>query len=308
MQSRFTLGISLSLLGLSFTLSTQAQDFELFKMESSYYPQRSVLESSVDGEIGFWEWGGELSIPLAFKNKKTVLIHKFGYSSLNIEVSGRYGTIDLEESKDYHSILYELSWVQTLNKQWQLLVSVNPTLASDLDGHLDSEDLLFQARTLAMKTQSKKMKYGYGLAYNTRFGRQIIVPLVMFKYKTPKIEIDAVLPGELSAMWNVKKRFQYGLEAFLDGGLYNNTSDVQVVNSEINELGYSRLNMGPAISYKVKDAIKIYVTGGAAVGRRLDFIDAAEETFNRTPDNGPFIKLGLSVQPKIKPPVTTSSI
>ncbi|MEM7509408.1 MAG: DUF6268 family outer membrane beta-barrel protein [Bacteroidota bacterium] len=287
---------SISLLLVSF--NALAQDFELFKIQSTYYPSQVVKESSTDGEVGFWEWSGQFAIPQLLKKERMILIHKFGYTNLRVDTDGIFTNPSAETTKHYHTVMYNLSVVKILNPNWRLLVNLSPTLASDFNESLNGSDFLFQASALALNAKSEKFKYGFGLAYTTRFGRQILIPSGVIKYNTQKMELDALLPNKLSLMFNTHKAVNFGLEAALDGGLFNNTSESQIVNDLIDKAGYSRVNVGPTVSVRLKETMRIYLVGGMAVGRRLEFVDTAGETLDRTPDNGPFIKVGFSISPK----------
>jgi len=174
-------------------------------------------------------------------------------------------------------------------------------LASDFGESLNEDDFLFQANALALYSKNRKITYGFGLIYTTRLGRPIVLPMGLFKYKTPKMTLDILLPNSLSLMFNTtNKTFQYGFDARLNGGLFNNTNDIRTINAIIDEAGYSRLNIGPAVAVKLKNNIKIHLTGGVAVARKLEFIDIVEETIDRTPETGPFVRVGLSFSPKKK--------
>jgi len=283
------------LLAIGFQLT--AQDFELLKIESAYYPKEAITESLVNGEVGFWEWGGQLAVPQVFKNDKTVLIHKLGYINLRVDMAGSFANTPVEDTKHYHSIIYNLGWVQKLNAKWQTLISLSPTLASDFAQPLNANDLLFQANATVMKTLSEKFQYGFGMAYTTRFGRQLAIPVGMLKYNTPRMELDLILPTKLSLMINTRKPVNVGLVAALNGGLFNNSGDFQPVNNFIDEAGYTRLAVGPVLAFATKDALRFYVSSGLAVGRRLDFIDTSEQIIDRTPENGLFFKMGLAFGP-----------
>ena len=87
-----------------FSLSAHAQDFELIKVESTYYPKQSIDGSSLDGEIGFWEWSGQFAIPQPLKNKKTIFIHKLGYSNLRAVLEASSSILNTELTKYYHTI------------------------------------------------------------------------------------------------------------------------------------------------------------------------------------------------------------
>ena len=298
MQPTLKFGFSVLLLILSLNLISQ--DFELFKMETSYYSKQTIEDSSTDGEIGFFEWSGVLAIPQPLKNKKTLFIHKLGYSNLKVDTEVDLNNTSFKSTKHYHTISYNLGLVQTISPTWRLLLNINPTAASDFSEALSDDDLLIQTSILLIKAKSREFKYGFGLAYTTRFGRQIIIPTGLIQYKTDRVFLDILLPSKLSLKFNTNKVFNYGFEANLGGGLFNNNSDVQFLNTLIDEAGYSRLNLGPTLSFKVKSTINIFLTGGMVVGRKLEFIDITEDVLDSTPASGPFFRVGISFNPQRK--------
>ncbi len=278
-----------------------AQDFELIKIQSAYYPKQSLEEASVDGEIGFFEWGAQLGIPQTFKkHKKTVLIHKIGYASLSANTEVNLPLVNLKTTRYYHTIIYNLGLVQAMNTNWLLVANFIPTLASDFEENLSESDLLFQANALVVNTKNEKLKYGFGLAYTTRLGRQLLIPMGLLKYKTQKFELDMVLPNKLSAMVKTNKNiFSYGVKTGLNGGVFNNTSEFLTVSNTVDVVGYSRLTVGPAIIIRLRDAININLESGMAVNRRLEFIDSNNESIDRTPHASPFVGFGISFAPKV---------
>ncbi|MEL6655312.1 MAG: DUF6268 family outer membrane beta-barrel protein [Bacteroidota bacterium] len=282
---------------LLFSVNVLAQDFELLKIQTAYYPSQAIEESSVDAEVGFLEWSGRIALPQVLKDKRTILIHRLGYGNLRVDADGTFGGTAIENTKHYHSIFYSLGLIKIVNLNWRLLISVNPTLASDFSDPLSNNDLLFQGSAIAMNTKNTNFQYGFGVAYTTRFGRQLVAPAGLLKYSTPKLTLEVLVPTSLSVIFNKKKRFNYGVAASLNGGLFNNAGESPATSAAIDETGYSRLNIGPTFAFKLNDALKIDLTGGMAVGRRLEFIDPAEEIFDRAPEPGPFVRLGLSVIP-----------
>ena len=283
------------------SLNLLAQDFDLIQIRTAYYPKQSIEDASVDAELGFFEWYGHVVIPQVFNNKKTILTHRASYTNLRVDTEAIRTNGPVESKKHYHTISYNLGLIQSLSPKWRFMLNLNPTLASDFEESLSGDDLLYQANAMLVNTKNKKINYGFGLAFTTRFGRQIVLPTGMFVYRTPKMKLDILLPYKASIMFKAKnKTFLYGLEAALNGGLFNNTSDIPTINTLIDETGYSRLIFGPAMALILKNAIKIQFKGGVAAGRRLDFIDANEEIIDRTPEVGPFFSLGISFSPKKK--------
>ncbi len=278
-----------------------AQDFDVIKIQSAYYPKQHLEGPNVDGELGFFEWGVQVAIPQTFKKyKKTILIHKIGYANLTANTEASLLLVNVKSTRYYHTIIYNLGLVQTLNTNWLLVAGFIPTLASDFEEKLSGNDLLFQANALAINTKNEKLKYGFGLAYTTRLGRQLVIPMGLLKYRTQKFELDMVLPNKLSAMVNTNKNtFSYGVKAGLNGGVFNNSSEFPSISNTVDAVGYSRITLGPAIKIRLRDAININIEGGMTVNRRLEFIDINNEVIDRTPQASPFFGFGISFAPKM---------
>jgi len=287
------------------SMNLHAQDFEFIKIQSAYYLPQTIEASAVDGKIGFFEWGVQVAIPHTLKkSKKTVFIHKIGYGNLRVDTEANPGASGMVESeKYYHTISYNFGLIQTLHPNWRLVVNFIPTLASDFEENLGGDDLLYQANAFGVNTKNKKLKYGFGLAYTTRFGRQLVIPMGLLKWNTGKFELDIVLPNKLNIMFKTPKNIlSYGLQAGLNGGVFNNSTEIPSAGNIIDEVGYSRLIIGPSITWRLKNALHINLLGGMTVRRRLEFIDINDEIIDRTPQAAPFLGIGLSFAPKIKNP------
>lgn len=287
---------------LLFRPNLLAQDFELIKIQSAYYMPQTVEKSSIDGQIGFYEWGAQIAIPHIFKkSKKTILIHSLAYSNLSVNAEAKLLPQMGESKSEYHTISYNFGLVQTLNSNWLLVVNFIPTLASDIKENLSGDDLLYQANGLVIKTKNKKLMYGFGMSYTTRLGRQLFIPLGLMKYNTRKLDFNLVLPNKLDFMFKTPKNIlSFGLKAGLNGGVFNNTTDFQSVSNVIDKVGYRRLVIGPAITLRLRNTININLIGGMALGRRLELVDINNDVIDRTPQAGPFFSVGLSFVPKNK--------
>lgn len=286
---------------LSTTSHSFGQDFELLKFNTAFYPMQSIEDATVNGEIGVLEWSGELAIPQPLSNKKTIFIHKVGYANVQVNSQADTNNLSIEGTLYYHGIWYDFGWMQKFNPKWSLFVNVKPTLASDFGENLNENDFLLQANAMLINTKKENLKYGFGVTYDTRFGRQRILPIGLLKYNTSKMELDVLLPLEASLMFNNStKKWYYGLEMRLNGGVFNNFNEVALVNTVVDEVGYSRLNAGPAVAVRLKDRVKILLSGGISVGRRFELIDVDENIIDRTPEPSPYLRLGVSLSPKKK--------
>lgn len=280
--------------------SAFAQDLELLRLGSAYYPSQSIENSSLEGEIGFFEVGGKFTIPqLLKKDKSTILLHTLGYNNLRIDTKGTIGGSLIESNKTYHTISYTLGLVQKISNNWRWMLNLNPTIATDFEEDLSQDDFLYQANTMFINGKNSRLKYGFGVAFTNRFGRSLIIPTALLKYKTAKMNLDIILPNKITVILHANK-FHYGFAATLNGGLFNNTSEVASINDAIDEAGYSRVNLGPMLGYSISKSVLLNVAGGITTGRRLEFIDINESTIDRTPQTGPYFRVAFLIRPKSK--------
>ncbi|MBI1317005.1 hypothetical protein GC167_09135 [bacterium] len=283
---------------LVFKLGAQqlnAQDFEVAKIQSAYYPSQRVEESAIDGTIGFIEWGAHIALPQVLpKSRGTILVHKLSYAQLKVMTQAQVQQVDVESEQYYHTALYDFGVVQRWDTNWTSVVHLVPTLASDFAAPLGGDDLLFQMSALVVHTPGK-VSYGAGLAYTTRLGRQQFIPLGYVRYQNRLIELDILLPNSVSVMLTApESRFSYGLKGGVNGGVFNNTSEIPTLNTAIDEVGYSRVLLGPAVVYKPTPSLRLTARLGAVVGRRLELIDTNDAIVDRTPMASAYIGLGLA--------------
>lgn len=279
-----------------------AQDLEIVNVQSAFYPKQSFEESSIDGKIGFFEWGAQVAVPQIFKkHNKTILIHKIGYANLSANSRVSLPLVNSESIRYFHTITYDLGFIQSVGTNWRLVANFIPTIASDFGEKFSLDDMLFQANGLVINNKREKLKYGFGLAYTTRLGRQLLIPMGLLTYTARRFKLNIVLPSKLSAMIETNKNiFSFGVKAGLNGGVFNNSSELPTVSYKVDEVGYSRLILGPAFSIRLKDAININLDGGVTINRRLEFIDSNNVIIDRTPKATPFLGFGISFAPVIK--------
>ena len=77
--------------------------------------------------------------------------------------------------------------------------------------------------------------------------------------------------------------------------LFSIHNDNPLVNDVVDKAGYSRLNLGAAVEFRLKGAMYIKTSGGLSMARRLELIDINKETIDRTPKNGPFLTSELYI-------------
>ncbi len=279
-------------------ISLKAQEPEIFGLKTAYYPLRDIKDSSIDGEIGFKEFGVNLTIPQVFNDFKTILSHTVRYNFLSVDANLNLNNSLIESTSDYHLISYAFNLIQKLKNDWRINVGVSPSLASDFNDGIKGDDWLFQGNVLFMKRKNPSINYGFGAAISTRFGRELLVPILLFNYKTPKRTLSVTLPNRVSLMYNTKnKNFYYGGMAALNGALFNVSPENPLVNDVVDEAGYSRLNIGLSLEVRLKGGLYLRSFNGIALARRLELINSSNDTVDRTPQNGPIFNLGIVYLP-----------
>ena len=179
------------------------------------------------------EWTTMLEFAFPIKEKKWYLSNRVQYTYFTFEATTEL--TNFKASKDFHSIAYSIGIIKILPKRWKLVASFTPTLASDFEESLHSDDFIFQAAALAMKRSSQNFEYGFGVAYTTRFGNATLIPLVNLTYKVNNWETLVILPAYISQNYLFNKNTNQGiLQSALSsgigrslGGLYNNINDIK---------------------------------------------------------------------------------
>ena len=283
------------------TTALSAQNFELFSLNSVYYPKSKVEGKPKDIEIGFAEFSGHVSLPQVFQEGKTVLIHTLMYGQVIADTEFISDGDAIDKETYLYKITYGQNWVRNLNKRWKLSLNFMPTLTSDFRDGLVSDDFLLQAAAMGIYKKSDNLTFGFGAAFTSRLGRELVVPTGILLYKYKKMNLDIILPNGISVMFdNNSKNLKYGVIARMDGGLFN-IRDGEIDGSMMDEAGYSRIKIGPALYYKLKGALFLKVLSGVTVGRKFEFIDTKDKLIlDMKPDEGPFIQVGLSFIPQMK--------
>lgn len=227
--------------------------------------------------------------PIQLKNDKTVLVNTIKYHF----VRAPFDDLPSNESfeANLHSIQYDFTIRHKLSDTWLGLVSLRPTLASNFKDGIGTDDFFFQGMVGFKYLASKSMSYGVGVSYINGFGEPKTVPVLLFDYKTNKLNLEVKAPILLNVHYSTK-RITYGLEAKLEGGQYHLANDENsgpvVTNNET--VKFSRYNVGPTLGWKFDDHSRFEVSAGISLKRTLKAIDNAGIESDYDLENGLFFK------------------
>lgn len=267
------------------------QKFELISFDYTSYSSSEYQSDDKVGVMSVEEYRTKLQFALKLKEKKTYMLHKIDMT--RFDAYSEEGSLN-EFSKHYYSFSYSLGLIKVLPKKWTLVGLVTPTLASDFDEKTSFDDFILQSSVMATKRASENMEYGFGVAYSTRFGRALVIPLLTYTYVKNNWHHEAVLPAYLASYYSFNK-FDAGLKLSIFGNLYNSNNSA-ASDLELDKLGYSRINIGPAVRMCVYKSIYANINTGITVRNRLSSMNGQGELeLEIAADPKYFINIGLSI-------------
>lgn len=279
---------------LLFLVNSYAQDFKLAGLHYAHYPKSEMKGATNNQSTSFQEFGTFINIPKTFNNDSTALINGVGYGFVEATMYNYPLLPSNEHKKKLQLFYYDLMFVHKWNEQWILLVNLRPTIASDLEEKLSSDDFVFQGAIMVTKVINDKVNIGAGLVNSTRWGAPIVVPALNIRYKTKKHTINALLPLKVKYTYSLlpNEKLKLGAKYTLNGASFN-ISDTEI--SEIDKINYSRANIGGLISYKLTNILRLEAYGGVSMRRVYRLVDTKKNVHNFDSEDAPFFNIGFSL-------------
>ena len=270
------------------------QDFELAGVRYYNYPS-SRVDNNSDNQFSVQEFGAFFNIPLVSKNKKTAIINGLRYAFVRINNENN-PLVSIEKFMNLQAIAYRLMIWHQLSDRWSVVAMFEPTLASDFKAQLSGDDLVIQSTAFMIKKFGTDFQLGSGLAYTTRFGNPLVIPIIPLKFKSGKHNLNALLPLRLSYTYAIRSNLDIGVKAMTNGANFNVTG-FSNDTTEINKINYTRANLGPVIYFRPKKMITIELSGGVSTNRKVEATDLDNNRFQRTNSTEAFFNVGLVIKP-----------
>ncbi len=300
MNNRFL--IIASLLVLIVGKST-GQEPQLAGISYVLYPRSGVKDNNKPVEFMFQEFAGFIKVPYKFKNEKTILVNGLTYASVNTDISNASTSLE-ENSGKMQVIIFQSIFVHKLPKDFTVVVSLRPTIASDFKERFSSNDFLLQGFMMLTKKKNTNFTYGAGLVHTMRLGKPLVLPMLQFHYKNQKHTFNGILPLKLNYSYSVdnQMRLKTGVRGVVNGGNINITipNTLNSTGNEIDKVNYSRVNIGPFITYNITKMIQLEAFGGVSLRRQYYLLDTEENTQKFYLGEVPFFQIGLFLTPHLK--------
>lgn len=273
-----------------------AQDFKLAGLYYANYPKAAIKDVSGSQEISFREFGAFINFPKKFKNDKTALINGVGYGYVEATMYNFPSLPTSEYQKKLQAFYYQLMLLHKWNKKWSLSANLKPTIASDFEEKLSSDDFVFQGAVIVTRTMNDKFKIGGGVVSSTRWGSPAVFPVVNIHYKNNRHDLNALLPLNIKYTYSLlpEEKLKLGAKYALNGANFNiHSSDM----AEIDKINYSRANIGFLVDYKLSKILRLETYGGISAMRLYRMVDNDGHVNEYDSNAAPFFNVGIVLVP-----------
>ena len=243
-----------------------------------------------DAQVRISKINFTLEYPVIYAQGRTILFHQLAYQNMQFDYKKTESILH-----QLHRVSYTATMIRQLTEKWSMIAMVNPSIASDFEEGLTSEDMSFQAAAIFKINYSPKLSIGYGLAYSTQFGTAIPLPLIMIEWNNGgKWSLSSTLPANLELWYQSSEKVKLGLLIRSDGDNYH--FDPQGYQVERPELRYIMMTFGPAahISFSKKATLKIET--GIIGLHRFEFYSGDEEIISNDLKPSGFARAGLQLE------------
>ncbi len=282
----------LTLLIVCFQINAQEEDFNLAGISYTFNPAVSLDNPSnqqlQETEINLSEFKAFFLAPFKLKNDKTTLLAGIDYTFLGGPLNDLPNDRSVEAN--LHALKLSAGINQKLNDNWAIRAILSPTIASDFSGSLTSDAFTLQASGLIRHITNKGFKFGLGAAYTNGFGEPQLVPVGEFIYRKGNLDVLVLAPVQAAVRYRLNKMI-LGFRVDLQGNEYAlNVEDSEANIGQIESLKFSRYNIGPTIATDLSKSVRLQLSGGISLKRKLTATDVNGDTEDYGLENGAFLK------------------
>lgn len=273
-------------------VKAQDEDFNLAGLSYTLNPAVGLKNPSNqqlnDINVNLSEFRAFFLAPFRLKNNKTILFTGVDYTFLGGPLKDLPN--DRKVDANLHALRVTGGINQKLGEQWAFRAMLSPTLASDFSGNLRSEAFTLQASGLVRRITKSGIKYGLGVAYTNGFGEPRVVPLAEFIYRKDNFDIAILAPVQAVIRYRLNKLI-LGFRVDLQGNEYALAVDSNLPNlQQVESIKFSRFNIGPTVAMDISNDIRLQLSGGLSLKRKLTATNADQTTEDYGLENGAFFK------------------
>jgi len=192
---------------------------------------------------------------------------------------------DRSVDANLHALKFSAGINHKLNEKWAVRAILSPTIASDFSGSLSSDAFTMQASGLVRHIPNDNIKYGLGAAYTNGFG----------VYRKGNFDVLVLAPVQAAVRYRLNK-VMVGFRVDLQGNEYAlNGEDANSNVGQVESVKFSRYNIGPTIATDLSKSVRLQLSGGLSLKRKLTATNVNGETEDYGLENGAFLKASFLI-------------
>lgn len=237
------------------------------------------------------EFSAGAALPLILSDGRTVILSQFfyqksvyPYDEWNLETASTAGEETL------HQISLFLMLVQRLSERVGLVAGAEPTIGSDLDQRLSSDDFYLDMLAGVQFYFAENLTVGPVVRYTT--GDRRPFPLVMLYWRPhPRWTVTGMLPDDLSVICRISSFLDVGLHFEYDLARYHGSQ--HAYRADDPRLFYQQATVGPTVQMNLKPWLHLKLEGGYAFGRSFTVRDGRVKVESVKPEPAYYLKAGF---------------
>lgn len=186
-----------------------------------------------------------------------------------------------ESATTLYDVSYVSSFLYTKNAKNFIIGNIRLNYRSQTDAPLTNQ-AIYPAFSLGYMRQSQKNKsirWAAGVNYNNDFGKNVILPFLIFNYETQKLKFNVTLPNSVLLLIRNNPKFYYGLNATLNASVF------EVENDTYEKLQLLNANFFAFSQIKLYKKLWLEVKPGVTLRRDINFLQHNFDPINAASEN-----------------------
>lgn len=242
----------------------------LIHLEGSWLPPSDVTRtlSGPATEARVTMARGSVLVPLVLQGERVLVVPRIS--------GGRVGVaprpLDPAEPvwvEALYDLDFEIISLLPLSERTRLSLVLAPGIASDFRG-VSSDHVTFQGAALLTREAASGPTWGGGVSVTNAFGEVRLVPLLALQWRGERVHADILAPAHGEVFWAPSDRIAVGLQAMIDGNVYGLGREGTLEGGLVR---YSLADVGPEIRYDIGARLRVSVSAGVSLRRRLEVED-----------------------------------
>jgi hypothetical protein len=278
---------------------------KLVELSYSQFQNSEIKNSNIDTK--FNEFSLIATVPTLLKDDNN---KPFGMIMNGCNLLSLKSNIDLKKNdtpkieKRLLSFSYSFNYTHFLSNNWMLSSNIIPNFSGMYDNGISTSDFNILGAIMLTKRIDENYNYGFGLSATQKFGEFLIIPILLYKYKTKDYIIAATLPSFLRFYYKPFRTIPellIGLSLNISGATFNLNNDNYELenNDEADYVKFTRANLGLDLSYEIFNGVFCNLNYGKSVFRKYEIETKNNNTLDFSPEKGNYFKVSLMITPNL---------